>query len=462
MPKKIDFLIFYEVKTREFESIVLLRNELVHRGYTVEYVSFFERHDWKKIAKYKNNVKVAVMPSLYHTKEVVRIVYQVAGKVDHIVNLRWEQIFKNATANNINYYAYPKNAAMDAIHCCWGDLPCRLLEKAGIKHKNIKITGAVQLDFLREEFNGYYLSKEELFNKYSIPANQPVIMFVSSFAVSTMNESDFKGYLETFDNDVEKSGLINFVNVERKSKEIICSWLIKLSRILSCTIIYRPHPVESDTKEIAQLLNANIRVIRDENIKQWIKCCDQIYMWYSTAAVEAYVANVPFSILRPLHLPEEDDLPIYKDVNVIETETDFINLAKEKVSNNSYEMSLNIESVSDYYSITELPAYIRTTELLVDVYSGKYGKFNWNKISFLQYFKLGIENTRVFVEHLNYLISVFFVTRNLLIKSFKERLSIRINKRNKFYSDHLITNEEFELMQKKLWNYQFVLDKSAN
>ena len=93
----IDFLIMYEIGTREFEGISLLGNELKKRGYTIDYLSFdkvmhneyINQH--RHLKKYKNNVKVVLMPSVYHNTELSNIVYYVCGKVKKIVNLRWEQ-----------------------------------------------------------------------------------------------------------------------------------------------------------------------------------------------------------------------------------------------------------------------------------------------------------------------------------------------------------------------------------
>ena len=114
---KIDFLIFYEHKNREFESIVLLKHELVKRGYTVEFWSFYENNNKKRKALF-NNVNIAVMPSLYHDEEILSFVYRVAGKVKNIINLRWEQIFSNQIENNLDYYVYPRENAKFAYHCC--------------------------------------------------------------------------------------------------------------------------------------------------------------------------------------------------------------------------------------------------------------------------------------------------------------------------------------------------------
>ena len=134
MNKTIDFLIFYVVKNRELESIVLLGEELKNKGYRVDYFSFFELDNGKKIKAVRNKVKVAIMPSLYHNNEIMNIVYSVAGRVDKIINLRWEQVYRNRVESNFDSYMYPKELAKDAYHCC-----CDAAINTNIENKNLYI-----------------------------------------------------------------------------------------------------------------------------------------------------------------------------------------------------------------------------------------------------------------------------------------------------------------------------------
>ena len=97
----IDFLIVYEVPVREFESISLVGGELKKRGYSVEYLGFEEvqicdyAFNKRIINKFFDKVNTVLMPSLYHNKELMNIVYYVCGKCVHVVNIRWEQYFSN-------------------------------------------------------------------------------------------------------------------------------------------------------------------------------------------------------------------------------------------------------------------------------------------------------------------------------------------------------------------------------
>lgn len=61
MNQKVDFLIRYEHKIRELESVMLLKLELERRGYTVGLVCNYEhRHDYEP--------KVLIVPAGYYTE----------------------------------------------------------------------------------------------------------------------------------------------------------------------------------------------------------------------------------------------------------------------------------------------------------------------------------------------------------------------------------------------------------
>ena len=385
--RKLDFLIFYEVKNREFESIVLLRNELVKRGYSVDFFSFFELNDRKRRKKFFNNVRVAIMPSLYHQEEVLKIVYSVAGKVDNIVNLRWEQVFTNKTEVEMEYYVYPKGIAQEGYHCCWGKRPMDMLKRAGVNGNRIAITGPIHMDFLRPEFKEYYLSKKDLYNKYNIACDKECILFISSFSMSTLNENELEYFLLDHE-EPEKENIRQFILKEKKSHKLIIEWLIKLAEMKDCTIIYRPHPVEYNTKEVEVLFRIpNIKVISEENIKQWILRCDQVYSWYSTSFAEAFVAGIPCAILRPEAIDYDDDLPIYKDLEYIQTFEDFCKYYEE-MSSYEDDLSKNQGIIADYYDIQDKKmSYVRTSDFLEKILN-EQNRFPWNSIATSDYIKI--------------------------------------------------------------------------
>lgn len=362
--KDIDFLIFYEVKNREFESVVLIRNELVKRGYNVKYVGFSEGLESEKLREFVDRVKVAIMPSLYHETECLEIVYRIAGRVDKLINLRWEQVYSNETEIDKEYYAYSKGIAKEAYQCCWGERPKLLVESAGVKPEKICVTGPVQMDLLLPQFRKRYLSRKELFKKYDINPQEPVVLYISSFSNSTMTDEELANYVTQFEKK-ERESYLEFASKEKQTIKLITEWLSRLSKERNCTIIYRPHPTENGSEEVEELKTLpNIKVISDENVKQWILCCDQVYTWYSTSLAEAYVANVPCFILRPVELSFGDDIPIYRSFSYITHYEDLLAnydklLQTQGVCDNYYKDC----KLNEYYDIKkDYPSYKRTAD----------------------------------------------------------------------------------------------------
>ena len=372
----LDFLFFYETKNREFESIVLLRNELVKRGYTVEFFSFWETRNYTKCRKYFNKVKIAVMPSLYHDEEILQFVYRVAGNVQNIVNLRWEQVFTHDTEMDENYYVYPKGYAKDAFICCWGQKPKKMLMGFGIPPEKLEVTGPIQMDMLNEKLRGYYLTKSQLFKKYSIPVEKKSILFISSFSVSTFKQSEIDKFVLQFKGK-ERENYLEFIETQNKTRKILSEWFIKLAENMDCTIIYRPHPTEYDTPEISRFKDSSrIKVISEENVKQWILTCDQIFSWYSTSYAEAYLAGKQCDILRPVKLRHGDDLPIYDGMEFI---TDFEQFQKKCTMPDTKLISNN--NIHKYYDITRNKfSFERTADYLERILNNE-NYFNWRRFN---------------------------------------------------------------------------------
>ncbi len=374
----LDFLIMYEVKTRELENILLIGNELKRRGYSVEYLSFEHVNpkkylDNKKvIGKYFNNVNVVLMPSLYHDKEVYELVYYVCGQCRNIVNLRWEQSLSVKVENDLDNYAYPHGSAKTAYHVCWGKASYRSLAASGIAEDKLLLTGPVQMDFLFPQARGYYLSKEELYQKYHFPQDRKTVLYISSFAIANRTQRQIE--LE------EKSaGGVNLwrdkIQFTADSQKQTLDWIEALLKKDSCTFIYRPHPVENANEDLKQLQEKypHFRVISDYSIKQWILCCDFISTWMSTAIAEAFFAQKPCLIVRPLPFAPENECTIYQGAKIVDNLEDY--LARIMDVN---EVSVSEDVIRRYYDVTGIPSHVRLCDELEKILASDQ-HFAWNQ-----------------------------------------------------------------------------------
>ena len=142
----IDFLILYEHKVREIESVCLLKAELENRNYTVDICLSHKINTWKYL--YKKKPRVIVVIALRKNDDLRYQVYRIGGKIRKIVNLQWEQIFSEKDIS------IPEDYAAKAVHLCWGEGRKEQLKTYGIE--NAIVTGAIQMDFLSGKLKQYY------------------------------------------------------------------------------------------------------------------------------------------------------------------------------------------------------------------------------------------------------------------------------------------------------------------
>ena len=157
----IDILFVYEHKVREIESIIALKTLLELEKLKVEII-WVRNYARLRYFLYKKP-RLIVTPYLYTNKELYDTVISVCGNVTKIINLQWEQVF-NGESTDVT--SNPKGIPKDAVHICWGKVSYERLKKTNIK--NLLLSGAPQLDFLRPIFNNYFYSKKEIIKKYKL------------------------------------------------------------------------------------------------------------------------------------------------------------------------------------------------------------------------------------------------------------------------------------------------------
>lgn len=395
---QIDFLFNYEHKVREIESLCLIRSELEKRGYSVEFSCTYdvERINftaWRK-------AKVVVTPALYDNACLFAFVYRIAGACRKVVNLQWEQAMSNFDEADPNFFQNPTGFAKEAVHLCWGNEPRNRLLRAGIADDRALVVGPVQMDILRPEFKELYIPKEEMARRFNLNINNEWILFISSFTYVNMGN-------EEFDTEVKCLGerLYDFLQISIVSKNEVLKWLeAGALNYTDKVFIYRPHPSEKGDIVLEQMeaKYSNFRVIRDLPIKHWISSCDKILTWYSTSVAEVYFSNKNCAILRPITIPFEWDVSIYRGAEMITDKDVFLKSLKTK----AFSFPLNKSIIGDYFDVNEIPSHIRISNLLEQVLLTK--KYDMRKNRRLLLFYLHIQRFR----H-----RIFFLFKEILSKS---------------------------------------------
>lgn len=356
-----DFLFIYELKVRELESVVLIGNEMERRGYTVEYCNFpyWDLMGLRK--KYYKKVRCIIVQSMYNEKVFYNLVYSLVGSIGKVINLQWEQVNTERTEKDRNYYAYPKNIALEVPHICWGKIPQNNLVSAGMKEKKAPLVGPVQMDLLRDNFRNYYRSRNEIFSEFQINSAHTTILFISSFSYASLTDEE-AGTLQKKLGDTEVK---NFREISIKSQKRFLEWVrCLLEREKKINFIYRPHPAEYRNSELVEMEKkySQFKCIKDFSVKQWILICDKVYTWYSTSIAECYFSGVPYMVVRPYFIPEEDDVSTMRGLKFITTCDEFI---KSLADSNTQKNDVQIK---DYYDFNDsIPSYIRIADFLEKV-----------------------------------------------------------------------------------------------
>ena len=355
----LDFLILYEHTVREYESDLLLKLELERRGYTAEIRQLLDPKHLRLFGKDKPEVLVA--SCMYDNEAINSHVYNNIGRCNKIVNLHWEQMLSD-TQEEGDWFNMNGNAKR-CVQTCWGKRTAARLQAHGMDAKNTPVTGAVMMDFLRPEFNGYFKDKATLCREFGLDPNKKLHLYISSFGYASMNNDEVAELSRMAGTD-----FTGFAKTNRVSMKETLSWFEQyLTAHPEVELVYRRHPSEWNSPALEALAQKrpNFRVIFADSVKQWIVAADQIFIWMSTAIAEVYFAGKSCRILRPVPIEHEYDPVIYKGADHI---TDYAAFAAAADAPDSAPFPIAKEVIEGYFDRSDTPAYVRMADLLEDVY----------------------------------------------------------------------------------------------
>ena len=375
----LDFLILYEHTVREYESILLLQEELRRRGYSADIRQLLDRKKLKYFTWKKP--KVLISSCMYDNEGLNSHVYNNVGKLDKVVNLHWEQMLSD-TQEEETWFNFPGNARK-CVQTCWGEATRQRLIENGVPQQNAPVTGAIMMDFLRPEFKGYFKTKQQLCARHSLDPNKKLWLYISSFGYASMDEKEVKEL-----SDMAGTDFTLFAKVNRESMAATLQWFDDyLTAHPDIQLIYRRHPSEWNSPQLEALAQKHpgFHVIFEDSVKQWITAADSIFIWMSTAIAEVYFAGKNCHILRPSPIPHEFDPVIYKGGRYISTYEEFV----QHAATNGEDFPIPPAIIESYFDNGEQPAYKRMADLLEDVlknpprdtpFDGEFTpRFNWVK-----------------------------------------------------------------------------------
>lgn len=359
--QEYDFLLMYEHKVRELDNLCLLKYELDKRGYRTK---ILYENDYELVKSHTVVYKTKVLVVGYcYTSSSIKDYASYRIQFDKVINLQWEQVITNEQERNSNSFRNLSGLAKEIVHISWGKRnQKRLIEKAGVAPDHVKVTGNITMDLLRSEFKGFYLSRGEICERYGLPPNKKICLFIAGFKYVEASEEARRATIARFG-----EGRRRYLEVAEKEQLTILEWFQRfLEEHEDCVIIYRPHPGDGSPRAEKMAQNyENFRVISEFSVKQWIVISDLVYAWNSTAILEAFFAGKNPMHLCPYPIPEDQCQPLLTKMNKI---TDYETFSKS-ASGEQIDLGLTKEIVNPFYLVDEeKPAYVKVVDAFEEVY----------------------------------------------------------------------------------------------
>ena len=308
----------------------------------------------------KDKPEVLVASCMYDNEAINSHVYNNIGRCNKIVNLHWEQMLSD-TQEEGDWFNMNGNAKR-CVQTCWGKRTAARLQAHGMDAKNTPVTGAVMMDFLRPEFDGYFKDKETLCREFGLDPAKQLHLYISSFGYASMNDDEVAELSKMAGTD-----FTGFAKTNRVSMQETLRWFDEyLGAHPEVELVYRRHPSEWNSPALEELekKRPNFHVIFADSVKQWIVAADSISIWMSTAIAEVYMAGKSCHILRPVPIEHEYDPVIYKDAHYVTHYGEFAAAMAEPEP----PFPIAKDVIEGYFDPGETPAYKRMADLLEDVY----------------------------------------------------------------------------------------------
>lgn len=366
--KKIDALILFEHKSREFESACLLKYELERYGMTVVIEGAFPNREMLPI-KYK--VKYLFTPWYYTgTKYVANFLKKSPDAI--IINMHHEQY----TIENSDILI-PQGEARFVYHLAWGDAFKEQLLSVKCPEDTIINAGNIRLDVFKGKLRALSPSKKDLSKEYGIDESKKWCLFIA----------DSSHLLEPY--QLEEEALSEYKEVFIASNHSRETFLEYVDRYLKnnkdVVFIYRPHPCMANMdiarKELVDLREKypdSFYAIYKYPINCWLINCDICYSFMSTSIIECYFAKTEYYLFRSESLKKEKDYVFFHEFKYIATDYDEF---ETSLKNTSYDFSHIEDQLGYWYDMSVDYTFRKLVDFVLNIKNHKniikYKKGDW-------------------------------------------------------------------------------------
>lgn len=413
-----DFLIVFELKSRELENASLLAAELEFRGYSVAI------HCVTSLKRFFTKAHVVIAPHLYDDFQVVAIAKNIWRSHKKIIDLQYEQVL---CENGHDGCHNPSGEAVHAQHIAWGQAQYDTYINHGISPSRVHKVGHLGMDFYRSEFDSYYKTKEDLSINYGLDLSKEWVLFISSFSYCNRTEKELETFEKLF------AGTRIFADYSNASQKVLIEWLREMAlKHKDKCFIYRPHPAEKSSPIFEKLESEipNFKCIGDWSVRQWVRVCDKLYTWYSTSIVDAYFAGRNCQILRPLDMPKGFEVDIMVNAKMISTMSAF-DLSLDSDDN---EFPIKDSIIRHYYGdVSNRPFFMIMADLCEKIYKDDSCAYDYNygsRFNILNSSSFSVAVNNYILRLLSDICSKYHVSKFLNLFHIKSNLIERLENTN--------------------------------
>lgn len=277
----------------------------------------WELQQVRQLAAY-NGREVLMMPFYYDTSDLHRYLFRtnLGGRV--LLNMHYEQM----TFAFARKYLLPDGTISDEhmIHCAWGPKFVEQLVEHGVARERIRVIGHPRFDlYAKPEL---LFSRAQMATMYGLDAAKPWLLFPYNFNFAYIKD-DVRKSLISRGYAVTQS----FIDSMRDARDAFTNMVRAVAAAVpDAELILRVHPAGYEASSLYAndaARFANLHVIAEYDIANWIAQSALTVVWNSTSAMECLVANTPTICFEPEPFGEVYDydvnriLPVYRKIDEV-------------------------------------------------------------------------------------------------------------------------------------------------
>lgn len=297
--REVDVVYLYEHAARELDVACAVTARLRHAGVGVEIVHWPTGFP---VAVTRFRPRLVILPFCYTEDSYEALLAYWREAI--FFNLSWEQWF------------YPGNqkaktprgefALKHVIHHAWSETYKSFLLKNGLDEKLIFLNGQPAYNLYNDPYSAYFPSRVELASRYGLDNSRRWIFFPENYNWAFYSDAIIQQFIRGGQSPED----IHTMRVYcKRSLQDVLHWFALAVQREKIEVILRPRPsttidkFQDAVKDVLPKIPANLHIIQQESIREWILASDVILSSHSTSLIEGAVAGKSVFMLEPHPIP---------------------------------------------------------------------------------------------------------------------------------------------------------------